>query len=73
MLEATLAPGSVADPKVPRGSDLALVPSAVVHRAKSRHLSLAEQVGVHPHGMWTKEQSLHDRAAPVWLSNLVRR
>jgi hypothetical protein len=58
-----------------RGPELALVPvlSAVVHRAKSRQSSLAEQAGVHLHGTWRKEQRLHDRSTPVWHLNPVRR
>lgn len=75
MLEAAPAPGSVADPKVRRGSGfvLVLVPSAGVHQAKDRQSSLADQIGVHLHEISRKEQRLNDRSAPVWFSNSVRR
>ncbi len=74
-LEAAPAPGSVAGSKAPRGCGLALVPvpSAGVHRAKGRQSSLAEQVGVHLHGISRKEQRLKDRSTPDWLANSVRR
>src|ERR1700675_4622987 len=68
-LGAAPALGSIAEPRASRGPEFALVsvPPALVHRAKSRESSLAEQV------VWRKEQRLYDPPTPVLHPNPVRR